>query len=531
MAKKTTKILDSCITDKLHFPKDKLNVDNNSSNIPVIIRNRCHISDGRKNNALYNRASSHSSASDLNYSVELYEYDIKSRNPNNLIQIPLQRSVTRPNFPSIFFSNVRSMVNKLDELFATVSANSFEIIVITESWLSSLIDDNLIRIPGYVTYRRDRLNNQRGGGLCTYINSRLNVIGLRNLGEPDIESQWFLVKMNRLPRGINSIILGTVYHPPQSDDRILRSHIFNCLDSLLAAYPNSGIILLGDFNQFQPGNLCSSFRLKKLVTKPTRGNNILDQAFSTLLLHYESITLPPVGLSDHFSVLLQPTGRQAPSLPTTRIQKRDCRASNKRRLTQSLENFNWTPILRLNSCEHQLETFQTVIHDAIDFYLPMCSVKKHPSDKPWITPTIKDTIKKRQQAWVKNDSQKYKAYHNKVIKLCKKARQRFYADKIDHIHNTDPQKWWDNIKMLSGLSNTPPITSITVNDTILRDVDLAELVSESFSRVADDLPPFAFNPIPISDVPDEYIISPEAVELALSAVHERKSVGPDEIPN
>ncbi len=70
-----------------------------------------------------------------------------------------------------------------------------------------------------------------------------------------------------------------------------------------------------------------------------------------------------------------------------------------------------------------------------------------------------------------------------------------------------------------------------MNDTILRDVDLAELVSESFSRVADDLPPFAFNPIPVSDVPDEYIISPEAVELALSAVHERKSVGPDEIPN
>ena len=46
--------------------------------------------------------------------------------------------------------------------------------------------------------------------------------------------------------------------------------------------------------------------------------------------------------------------------------------------------------------------------------------------------------------------------------------------------------------MLSGLSNTPPITSITVNDTILRNVDLPELVSESFSRVADDLPPLAF---------------------------------------
>ena len=73
--------------------------------------------------------------------------------------------------------------------------------------------------------------------------------------------------------------------------------------------------------------------------------------------------------------------------------------------------------IAVNSCERQLETFQTVIHDDIDFYLTMCSVKKHPKDKPWMTPTIKDTIKKRQQTWVKNDSQKNKAYYNKVKKL------------------------------------------------------------------------------------------------------------------
>ena len=91
-----------------------------------------------------------------------------------------------------------------------------------------------------------------------------------------------------------------IYHPPQSDDRILRSHIFNSLDSLLATYPNSAIMLLGDFNQFKPANLCSSFKLKKLVTKPARGNNTLDQAFSTLLPYYESIILPPVASSDHW---------------------------------------------------------------------------------------------------------------------------------------------------------------------------------------------------------------------------------------
>ena len=74
--------------------------------------------------------------------------------------------------------------------------------------------------------------------------------------------------------------------------------------------------------------------------------------------------------------------------------------------------------------------------------------------------------------------------------------------------------------MLFGLTKTPPITNVTVNDTILRDVDLAELTSESFSRVTDDLSPLAYTPIPVIDVPD-----------ALPVNNERKSVGPDKIPN
>ena len=161
------------------------------------------------------------------------------------------------------------------------------------------------------------------------MNSRLDFTELPNLNNPDIESQWFVIRPHRLPRGINSIIMGTVYHPPQNDDNKLRAHLFNSLDLALISYPNSAIIILGDFNQFKPGNLCSSFKLKKLVNKPTRGNNILDQVYTTLSAYYdEAMILPPVGFSDHSSVLLQPSNKRTPSLPTARIQKRDCRASN-----------------------------------------------------------------------------------------------------------------------------------------------------------------------------------------------------------
>ena len=369
--------------------------------------------------------------------------------------IPLRRSVTIPRFPKIWFSNARSMVNKLDEVSASISTELYDVAVITETWLNSRVTDELIRIPGYVSCRRDRPNNQRGGGLCTYFNSQLNFTELTDLSEPEIESQWFLIRMERLPRGINSILLGTVYHPPQSDDHVLRMHIFKCLDSLLATYPNSAILVLGDFNQFKPGNLCNSFRLKKLVTKPTRESNILDQAFSTLSPYYDAIILPPIGQSDHSSILLQPILTHAPSLPTTRLQKRDYRALNKQNLNSRPNTVNWTPLMQLNSCEEQLESFQSVVHVALNSCIPMRTVKHHPNDKPWITPVIKESIKKRQQAWLNNDLHQYNVYRNKVIKLCKRARQRFYNDKINHMHGSNPKKWWDGIKLLSGLSNPP----------------------------------------------------------------------------
>ena len=130
---------------------------------------------------------------------------------------------------------------------------------------------------------------------------------LDEFDDPSFETQWFLLKPNRLPRGINSIIMVTIYHPPGNDDYALRNHIFQFLDRALNRYPNSGIVLLGDFNQFNPGSLCSSSKLKKAVHLPTRGNNTLDQIYTSLGDFYEPATiLPPIGKSDHACVILTP---------------------------------------------------------------------------------------------------------------------------------------------------------------------------------------------------------------------------------
>lgn len=424
------------------------------------------------------------------------------------------------------------MINKLVDLHATILTNSCDIAVITESWLSLHIPDDLIGLPNFAAIRRDRPENQRGGGLCTYINNNLNFLELAHLSDPQFETQWFLLKPNRLPRGINSIIMVTVYHPPQNKDNLLRNHLFQSLDTALAEFPNAGIIILGDFNQFKPGSLCSSFKLKKLVNKPTRGANILDQAYSTLSQYYnEALILPPIGMSDHLSVLLNSKELSSLPQPTERILRRDSRPSNKHELFIKLSRTNWSPLYYTTSCNDKVSLFTEIISQAMDSTLPMRNIKIHPSDKPWINPEIKDCISKRQRAWLIGHTQMYTFYRNKVNKLCKKARRTYFIKRILNTQDTNPKKWWSNIKQLAGFAKSSGVSSLFHNGVFKRGVELADTIAESFCKVTKNIPPLKFNRLPVLTTPDEFIITSQQVEYELSQINTQKSSGPDEIPN
>ena len=61
------------------------------------------------------------------------KYSITTRVPNDKALIPQKQLPKGHLFPEIFFSNTRSMINKVDEISTLISLNSYDIIVITES--------------------------------------------------------------------------------------------------------------------------------------------------------------------------------------------------------------------------------------------------------------------------------------------------------------------------------------------------------------------------------------------------------------
>ena len=51
----------------------------------------------------------------------------------------------------------------------TIEEHDFDIFTISETWLDSTVDNQVMEIPGFVFFREDRGEHKSGGGLAVYI--------------------------------------------------------------------------------------------------------------------------------------------------------------------------------------------------------------------------------------------------------------------------------------------------------------------------------------------------------------------------
>lgn len=92
---------------------------------------------------------------------------IGRQNNQNLVRVPIScvKKRSRKNLeahpPSIFFANVRAILNKFDEVNLRISSLKPDIAVILETWLDEDTPDVALSISGYHIARKDR--NRHGG--------------------------------------------------------------------------------------------------------------------------------------------------------------------------------------------------------------------------------------------------------------------------------------------------------------------------------------------------------------------------------
>ena len=113
----------------------------------------------------------------------------------------------------VYLTNARSLRNKFQELVSLVTLHKFDIVCISESWVSEKFNQDILTeydISGFNRYSYERETRQ-GGGVILYVNKRYLVEQVQNIKlQKDVESVWLDMKTI----GNIQLRLGLFYRSP-----------------------------------------------------------------------------------------------------------------------------------------------------------------------------------------------------------------------------------------------------------------------------------------------------------------------------
>ena len=273
-------------------------------------------------------------------------------------------------------SNVRSINPKspnhnFDELLANCSFTrefrDASLLCFSETWFMDKVTNESVAIVGFgEPYRTDRDSRQtgkeRGGGVCLYVSEkfcdRASVTVKQRMCTPELElisvSLRPRYRPRYLPREFGRIFVTVVYAAVYDSTSAARAGkaISAAIRDLQLISADAPCFIVGDFNHCDLRKALPSFR--QFVTCPTREKNTIDLCYGNVPRAYKSVSLPPVGKSDHNAIHLIPAYR--PKIQTDPIVKKSVKVwtpESEEKLRGCFECTEWNVLV--DSCENVSE--------------------------------------------------------------------------------------------------------------------------------------------------------------------------------
>lgn len=396
---------------------------------------------------------------------------LPDKNPSdNCCTLPQPRRY----FPSILSANIRSTMNKIDEIYLTISSGNYQIFAASETWLTNEIPNELVRFPNYHVFRCDRLLRS-GGGVCAWVHSSLNVICLSQKEKPDfLESVWLAVPSSK-------IIFSCIYIPPDmsvSKQLTIDDYIISNVDEFLTKFPDYDLIITGDLNKFKLRHISQSLDLVSLVNEPTRGSSVLDHFLisSSISSDYKVSVTAPIANSDHNSISAMPESFTPLRIPLFKPLY-DLRQSNVDCFLHCLSRINWTDFyLSADDLDRKCNVFHEILSGLVRECIPVTYVELCESDKPWITPLIKYAIQKRWDAYREKKFMLFNHWKVKCKSLILTAKRRWASNAQQSV-----SQFWKLVgSVVSGKSRDGAFSMINQFRSV---AEAVESVNEEFSSV------------------------------------------------
>lgn len=297
---------------------------------------------------------------------------------------------------SIYYQNVRGLRTKTNIFYINFSTYSYDIVLVTETWLCDSVLDYELCCGSHDVFRRDRGSLGAGGGVMALCAARL---GARARPEPEwqvpgLECVWLTVPASALASR-NNLHIAVVYIPPNRDIPIRVEQLIRISNQVISENPTDHILVAGDFNlpclkwvnsepiclkqgsvdiQNAASNLVQQMSYHSLTQYNYTNNSLnrtLDLVFSNFSLEITNTELPLVKEDRHHPSLLinasDLMSQELKPLPRTRFQYHK---ANYELLNEYFLSCDWSELVNISDVEDLLTCFYHHLHTAIRQFVP-----------------------------------------------------------------------------------------------------------------------------------------------------------------
>ena len=402
--------------------------------------------------------------------------------------------------------NIRSLLKKIDQLRAILEGSQIDIIAISETWLNSKIDPQMVNIQGYKMYRLDRevkkhkLVRKRGGGLITFVRDTYMDVYVQedaNVSSADIEIQWLKIQRNNS----KTILLANVYRPPSGKINQAIKTIEEGLTSLPKS--NEEVILLGDFNVDYKNAKSLNYKkikffersnsLEQKICTTTRNtktsSTLIDLAFTNMKFIKEAGTLDSF-LSDHQPIFLLKKKKRNSEKCEQLFEGRSYRNYDKQKLGENISSQNWSFFYDARNPEEAWEEMLRIITQEANKQCPVRQFRIK-NDKPcWLVNELIEQMKDRDYFYTKakstnneDDWNIAKFHRNRVNFNIRRAKAEYIKDQLDN-NTGNSAKFWRTIKQImenkKGSDNKSKISIHDKDEKNILETDIADIMNEYF---------------------------------------------------
>lgn len=326
---------------------------------------------------------------------------------------------------SIYYQNVRRLRTKTVDFFRSVCSGSYDVMVLTETWLDDSVYSSELFDNRYLVWRRDRdysrTAQKRGGGVLIAVKSEITAIE-KTCWRSTAEDIWVSLRLKRSrPQVTYSLHLCWLYLCSENTGNsysIQLSNYTNNLNNLMLTHPMDKFVILGDLNfgknvdwchsttnnaELVPLNSSGEHIIKFFDTVQTYGlsqyngqrnvnDRLLDLVFSNDVVRVTENADPldiPID-SHHKPLLILAEFVEIHKLEYNITNRYHYSIGDYSAITSELDNVNWTSLLHKDynmSIEDAVANFYNKLYEVRDMHIPLKSTKLS-TYPPWYNTTL-----------------------------------------------------------------------------------------------------------------------------------------------